>query len=498
MMITHCPRCHEPYRVPGDSFPADAYAKCPWCHETFPLQEALRRLPPVLKIIGADGRELTGIVAAGNSLRANASAANIGATAYAATSAGIRREIDTEIDDNLDGSVTFDPTGDFDQPSSPMQIEVGSDDELDPEFVIRDAGGTQTVAPRRVQPLPPLSSSPRRKKKGSPIKTLLGVALGPVIAIPAAAGILLGLDYMGIKEAPNLGVWPMDGSYSSMAASTNRTAAAPMPSNQESNLSPSPSNPPQGRSLGEELGTTDTVTVGSDPATEAFEQIGSPDSTTVTDTVTTAAIEATSSIPEVSVPEVSVPEVTMPEVAAAEVAKPSVEIEEPLPSISEPALPEAPATPPYAPELVAARDKAMELIDQLGSIASSDAKRKPVLVGTYVALANIGSLLEQATAAAGNEVVAKLKADESLLNDIASATSQWLKLSSAKRPSQGVIIVGELETSGDKPSIRLSNNELVSVIDADESITSGKVIGLGKIIDGPNGQSVSLPLMESL
>ena len=35
--------------------PDDAYAMCPWCHETFPLKEVLDRLPPQLKILTADG-----------------------------------------------------------------------------------------------------------------------------------------------------------------------------------------------------------------------------------------------------------------------------------------------------------------------------------------------------------------------------------------------------------------------------------------------------------
>ncbi len=516
-MISNCPRCHESYRVPTESLPEDAYAKCPWCHETFPLQEALRQLPPLLKIIGADGREISGLGMAGKSLGA---ATGLSAMAYAANTAGMGSQSDMEemeLDEDLDGSVTFDTTGDFDAPSSSMRIEVGDDDEIDPEFTIQDARGTQSVAPMRVQPLPPLAGAPsRRKKKGSPLKTLIGIALGPLIAIPAAAGILLGLDYMGIKEAPNLGVWPMDGSYSWSSSSNNRTAATALPNIGEPNTSPKRSNPPTGRSLSEDLGTSDSQA--SDPAADALAEISTvPETMSVTDAtdidaptpevplpeMTMPEVSAPeTSVPDASEPEVTIPEVTIPEVTMPEISMPSIEETEPLlPATApakEPTMQEPPATVAYAPEMVAARDKATEMLNQLSALTPSDAQRKPVLVGTYIALASVGSLLETGNAAAGEEIIAKLKSDESLLNDVAGATPQWLKLSTAKRPNQGVVIVGELETSGDSASIRLANDELLSVADADASITSGKVIGLGKIIDGPDGQSVSLPLMEAL
>ncbi len=477
-------------------------------------------MPPVLKIIGADGREISGLGIAGKSLGMGAA----GAMAYAASAAGIQGQSDLEIDDNnfgsneFGGSAQFETTDDFNQHRNPMRIEVGDDDEIDPEFTIQEARGTQSVAPMRVQPLPPLAaSSSRRKKKSSPLKTLLGIALGPVIAIPAAAGILLGLDYMGIKEAPNLGVWPMDGSYSWTSTSNNRSAAAVMPNIGEPDPNPKRSNPSTGRSLGEDLGTSDSPV--SDPAADALEQISSPvEAMNVPESVDIQAPTPDVMVPELTLPEVPKPEISMPEVTAPEITAPEVtapdvtmpeitapdetvpsaEMIEPQPPVLEPATQQPPAAETYAPELAAARDEATEMLDQLSGLAANDAQRKPVLVGAYIALAGVGSLLDAANSSAGEEIVAKLKSDESLLNDVAGATPQWLKLSTAKRPNQGVVIVGELETSGDSPKIRLANDELLPVENLDVSMKSGKVIGLGKIIDGPNGQSVSLPLMESL
>lgn len=543
-MISNCPRCDEPLRIPSESLPADAYAKCPWCHETYPLQEALRHLPPMLTIIGVDGREISGSSRAGMAL----SGAGHGSIAYAPTPSQLNRQDDRDFDDDLDGSVTFDTSDSLDDASGPMRIEVG-DDELDPAFVIQDASGSQSVAPMRVQPLPPLkSSTSKRKKKSSPLKSLIGIALGPIIAIPAAAGILLALDHFGIKEAPNLGVWPMDGSYSS-STWNSPTAAAPLSNVSEPNPSPGRTQPPTGRSLAEELGTTPDAPT-DDPAADALAQITdepisnesateepataesateeSNETSILNDTATVAvpsidppSIESPSiEPPTIEPPSIAAPQmespatevssidvaestVTMPEASDAEVAAP----EDSQPSV-EVAKPEAPQLEPttkpqtelavYAPEVVAARFKATEMLDELANLDSDDAHYRRVLAGTYIALAEVSSLLDSENAPAAQDVIDKLKADDALLGKIAGATSEWLKLSANTRPSPGVVVIGELERSGDTAKIRLANDRLITVDNADPSLPQGKVIGLGKIVEAADGQSVQLPLIESL
>ncbi len=41
MIVSNCPRCCEPLRVPTGELPDNAYAQCPWCRETFPLSDVL-------------------------------------------------------------------------------------------------------------------------------------------------------------------------------------------------------------------------------------------------------------------------------------------------------------------------------------------------------------------------------------------------------------------------------------------------------------------------
>lgn len=79
-----------------------------------------------------------------------------------------------------------------------------------------------TPSPTPVMPMKVKARPPAPKRRSSPIKTLIGVAMGPLIALPLAGGILL---YAG--KAPNLGFWPFDGSFSKNGSS-QRAAAPPM------------------------------------------------------------------------------------------------------------------------------------------------------------------------------------------------------------------------------------------------------------------------------
>ena len=98
------------------------------------------------------------------------------------------------------------------EPAAAVDIQVATPDEA---FATGDRPAT-SVRPK-----------PSRKKKSSPIKTLIGVALGPVLALPLAGAILLALG-----RAPDLGFWPFDGSYNN---ATQKRSAAP-PSNTDSSF----------------------------------------------------------------------------------------------------------------------------------------------------------------------------------------------------------------------------------------------------------------------
>lgn len=76
-------------------------------------------------------------------------------------------------------------------------------------------GFNEKTAPKTVR-----NRSRSSRKKSSPIKTVLGLLLGPVIAAPLVGGLLLA-----IGKAPDLGFYPFDGSFGKGGASQSVAAA---------------------------------------------------------------------------------------------------------------------------------------------------------------------------------------------------------------------------------------------------------------------------------
>ena len=97
--------------------------------------------------------------------------------------------------------------------------EVDLEEELASEPISAEQNKLPPVAAQTVRARP----APRRRK-GSPIKMILGVLLGPLLALPLAGGILLALG-----KAPDLGFWPFLGNGNSLSS---RIAASPVGSNQ--------------------------------------------------------------------------------------------------------------------------------------------------------------------------------------------------------------------------------------------------------------------------
>ncbi|TWU07621.1 hypothetical protein [Stieleria varia] len=58
MLSAKCPECGESVRLPSADLPSDASADCPWCGESVSAAGWLKSLPPVLKVVGADGQPL--------------------------------------------------------------------------------------------------------------------------------------------------------------------------------------------------------------------------------------------------------------------------------------------------------------------------------------------------------------------------------------------------------------------------------------------------------
>ncbi|MEM9587452.1 MAG: hypothetical protein AAGA03_09225 [Planctomycetota bacterium] len=100
-----------------------------------------------------------------------------------------------------------------------MLLDPAADSaEIAAEFNLTDRAARH---PEAVKSLENVQVSPVRRKKSTPVGKLIGIVLGPIVALPLAGGILLFLG-----KAPDLGFFPFDGSFNS---AKSPTSAAQLP-----------------------------------------------------------------------------------------------------------------------------------------------------------------------------------------------------------------------------------------------------------------------------
>ncbi|GAA5505872.1 hypothetical protein [Novipirellula caenicola] len=234
MLTCNCPRCDETIGLPTAAVPSDATAQCPWCGEIYPASEIIEKLPPMVELISADGQPLFLDSAEGTAAHLAPVASAAGGTGSFASSFASDAQDDqlnetwddnSELTIEADGENGFDLDGSLDaepeQPENEFSGESQNDEMLDflssndSENESADTAGP--LMPMKVKSVP---VNTYKRKKSSPIKTLIGVAMGPLVALPLAGGILLWLG-----KAPDLGFWPFDGSFNN--GSSSRLSAAP-------------------------------------------------------------------------------------------------------------------------------------------------------------------------------------------------------------------------------------------------------------------------------
>ena len=190
MIISNCPRCQESFRVPLGKMPDDAYAMCPWCHETFPLAEVLNHLPPQLQILTADGEPIT-----------------VMEPVATHTTAGIESltGVGPGALDHLQGNENL------------AGADLANGNQWDPTALSfgdnngQTDGGWNTSAATQTAPMSVSPRPNRRKKGGSGIRSMIQVVVGGLLSVPIALAILLA-----VGRAPDLGFWPFDGQARSM------------------------------------------------------------------------------------------------------------------------------------------------------------------------------------------------------------------------------------------------------------------------------------------
>ncbi|MGB7323285.1 MAG: hypothetical protein WBD31_00330, partial [Rubripirellula sp.] len=278
----------------------DAQGECPWCGDSFPMSELVGKLPPMLVVRSADGQPITPAVAAAGTGLSDAGLAGTGLSGAAAGLAGVGAAAgamgvassaiggDLMDDDDL-GNLTVGDEAGLNETTSETIVEddlassdetvsdlgseevasfsldddldddhgVGADnsdgdnqydddvpvvddqpieyqlDSIDDHSISADWDADQDSQPMRVSPT-------RRKKKGAPWKTAVGVIAGGALALPIADGLLTLAGRESI-----LGIWP---SKSTSVANNNVRVSPPMDMSDDSNTTGGQTEP-AGRAL---------------------------------------------------------------------------------------------------------------------------------------------------------------------------------------------------------------------------------------------------------
>jgi len=158
MQVTACPRCHEPVRLPQVA--SDAEVRCPWCGDCYTLEEALRKLPPLLEVVAG------GSVPSGE-----------------ASLSGYPGHVDFGGAESFELRVEEHPLG---------SVAASSREKIAFQPLATDLATRQQMRKRRNQ--------------GSPVWGMLKVILGGMAGCVTALVILQAMGRL-----PDLGFWPFQG-----------------------------------------------------------------------------------------------------------------------------------------------------------------------------------------------------------------------------------------------------------------------------------------------
>lgn len=482
MIISNCPRCQEGFRVPLGTMPDDAYAMCPWCHETFPLAEVLNHLPPPLQILTADGEPIAVMEPVANPAAA-------GIQSLTGTAAGALDDL--QANDGLASGQQWDPTA----------LNFGADSgQTDGAW---DAAASPQAAQMSVSPRPN-----RRKKGGSGIRTMIQVVVGGLLAVPIALLILLAFG-----RALDLGFWPFDGQ-----------ARSPRELFQFLDNTPTQDNTAFPKYGGQQLDTTsfdEAEKDTEDPAKSALDQIFAPDVSPDSDDqsnldvntsanpekiASTRAAEARSD-PLQSEQDAMPPElpisvanenldsapVELPEsatskttdksagtpttVIAASQTKPSAQSSE-ADTVSKPDE----SIPAQVMVEVTAAIQAIEILDTANQ--SSDTDR---LAEAYEGIAEACETAQKYPTAL--TTLAKSISQSKALNQIEEAAGTWLDY--PQRSTQGIVLIGKPGTTAKSQILTLDSGRVLTMTGNLNLPLAEKVMVLGQITRDDNVIEIS-------
>lgn len=267
MSDVRCPSCGDVFRVPDFALPEGAVAGCPCCRARFSVSDLRLALPPLAELLDAEGAPL------GVPLLPHAAVELAGGNREQAAFAPPLREVaDLQSGMPHDGPVTAGMVSDERLPDAGPSLtgrQAGSrresndapaeaddlhdsgfaaaDEPLDLGFgIAQDPRPLEQVAAFQFADEPSAIPRPRGRRPSSPLRSLVSVVLGGLLALPLA-GILLAL----IGKPLDLGFWPFLGKQYALPTSIRAGEAAPLDDRPRTS---SDFTPRGGRSLGEDMG----------------------------------------------------------------------------------------------------------------------------------------------------------------------------------------------------------------------------------------------------
>ncbi|MAI71842.1 MAG: hypothetical protein CMM01_13135 [Rhodopirellula sp.] len=475
MIISNCPRCQEVFRVPLGTLPDDAYAICPWCHETFPLAEVLDHLPPALEILTADGEPIPIMEPVDSHYAA-------GIQSLTGTSVGTSDHLQTH---NTSGGG---------QPWDPATLDFGAESgQIDGGW---NASGTPQAAPMSVSPRPN-----RRKKGASGIRSMVQVVVGGLLSVPIALAILLA-----VGRAPDLGFWPFDGQ--------KRSPRELLPFLDDANTDDEMTLPSFD---GQQLDTSDfdeVIKETEDPGQSALDQIFAPvespepddqstrNRTKPTNPNQTASLEVTEntldplqpderkdapelpnnlpntgtdSIP-LNAPEPANSQNNNPDSATAIIAASQTRSSERLGDHNaESKLIDS--VPAQAMTEVTTAIQAIERLDADNQIIDTD-----ILAETYEKIARACETVQKYPAALSS--LANAVTQSRALNQIQEAAVTWLDY--PRRSAQGIVLIGKPGTTAKSQILTLDSGRILTISSKLSLPLAEKVVVLGRITKDPD------------
>ncbi|MFG0265876.1 MAG: hypothetical protein ACF8AM_12125 [Rhodopirellula sp. JB055] len=391
-----------------------------------------------------------------------------------------------------------------DEPELLSQESPTTEDDLEEFVVPEDQPEPDTRVATEAAPMAIYTSDKSRRKKKSLIKTVGSPILGALLALPIGGGLLWYLDAL-----PNLGFYPLDGTYNS-SNQIRRSAAAP--ASPGGYTPPILDDKPQGRSLGEdlndgestapqpvELDTSEADMVpATDPASEALAEL--TNTVPPTDNFETPAVEE-APLTEVAKPPVESDDssgfgLDLPETALSDSMPETPVEEEPLTEL--PGLPSAvmnaaadeldlpnemdlpseteptdstveETSTPDEPQIAASINEIGTVLDRLEGMDAQDPKYGQAVAFAYGML----SRLSADAATDPNQLqplVDKIKSNKNLFVSFAKQVPAWISTPEADRQTDGAFILGkiiEAESANDY-QIRLLDGKAYPVRFADD------------------------------